>query len=150
MSVTTRDTIRDAVAAMLESELTGSGPVAAVYGYQRSKLAGESPVQTVTSAGSERKPSGYAETGARFFLTLTTFVLHSKAEEGWTEEMAEAALDAIEGATAEALLSHQQTADWQNIQYAARSVVETVISLDGFVYRRETTPILVECEDDQA
>ena len=134
---------------MLSTALTGSGPVAAVYGYQRSKLGGQSPVVTVTSAGSERKPTG-AETSARFFLTLTTFVLHSDADQGWTEAMAEAKLDEVEGATAAALLAHQQTDDWQNIQYAARSTVETVISLDGFVYRRETTQILVECEDDQA
>jgi len=149
MSTTSRATIRDAVAAMLITALTGVGkPVQTVYAYQRSQLGGASPIVTVTSGGTERRAIAYGEDMPRFYLTLTTFVLHSDPAASWTEANAEAKLDEVEALISATLIANQETATWQNIQYAARSTVETVMSLDGFVYRREMTPILVECESD--
>ena len=50
---------------------------------------------------------------------------------------------------AAAVLKYHRTNYWQSIGYAGRSKVETVMSMDGFVYRRETIPLLIECESDE-
>lgn len=147
MSVTSRATIRLTLVSLAQSTLT-TVPSANIAGELPGAFAGATPMLLILSGGTERRPSGYQEDLPRFFLSLRTYVLLSTPDGAWEADDAEARLDAIEADVAALLLAQQQTATWQNIQYAGRSVVEDVITIDGFVYRRETTPLLVECDDD--
>lgn len=146
MSVTSRATIRAAVAALLPSAL--GIPAGNVLEGLPGAFRGASPLVAVLSGGTNREPSAYAEDFPKLYLDIRTYVLLSTPDGTWTEANAEATIDALEAGIATALLAHQQTATWQNIAYGGRSRVEDVITLDGFIYRRETIPIVVECTSD--
>ena len=149
MSITSRSTVRLAVATAVQTVLAGIVPSGNVLANLPGPFAGATPLVLVLSGGSARKPFSYgADDLPSFLLSLRVYVLLSTPDGAWTEVDAEARLDAIEAGIARMCLDYQHTATWQNIQYNGVSKVEDVMTIDGFVYRRETIPILVECETD--
>ena len=64
----------------------------------------------------------------------------------WGSDDTEAKLDAIEAGIAGIVQANARHALWNDMQYAGRSKVEDVMTIDGFVYRRESTPVRVECD----
>lgn len=93
-----RQTVREAVASLLETEMTGAGnPVQTVYEY-RKDFAPESPVILVLSAGSDRQKTitfdGAMKTDVR--LEVLFFVLDADDNIGWTEQEADDRLDLVE------------------------------------------------------
>lgn len=142
MSVS-RETVRDAMAVLLEAELVGAGnPVQAVYGYQIGDFVGLSPVVIVSSAGTGRQRMTFEGSRATFYLNVYIFVLYTD-EDAWNEDDAEDRLDSIEEKIAGVLDANQRTADWEALDYVDRSVCDG-IEIGGVEYRREVIPIKVE------
>jgi hypothetical protein len=151
MAATNRETARDALAALLQSALVGSGkPAQAVYGYKVSDFQGQSPVVMVMSGGSGREELTYdVDWDNIFFLVIKVFVLYADPAAGWTEAMAEDRLDLIEKTIADTLsanYSHSGGA-WERIGYDGRSQVIEVVSEAGDPYVVEIIPIRAEKDD---
>lgn len=138
-----RETVRDAMAALLNTALVGTGlPVQAVYAYRVGDLGGQSPVVVVSSAGSQRPRMTAAGGRTTVLLQADVFVLYSD-EDAWGEDEAEDRLDLIEKTIAETIHSSQVTANWQAVDYAAQS--ERVdVEVGGLEYAREMILLRVE------
>lgn len=138
-----RETVRDAMAALLNTALVGAGlPAQAVYAYRVGDLGGQSPVVVVSSAGSERPRMTAAGGRTTVLLQVDSFVLYS--DEGtWGEDDAEDRLDLIEKTIADTLQANQATTNWQAVDYAAQS--ERVdVEVGGLEYAREMILLRVE------
>lgn len=135
-----RETVRDGVATLLQTALVGSGLLAqAVYNYRIGDFAGASPVVTVSSSGIMRKPATMQGGQAAVFLQVDVFVLYSD-EDGWGEDDAEDRLDAIEAAIAGVVEANRQTATWFDLIMAERSQRVDVV-IGGVDYIREMIPL---------
>lgn len=138
-----RETARDALAALLQTVLVGSGlPAQAVYNYQVGDLAGQSPVVVVSSGGSERQRLSFQGSRATFRLNVYVFVVYTDGGD-WNEDDAEDRLDLIEKTIAETLDVSQRTASWESVNYAGETTCDSV-EIGGVEYRRETIPVTVE------
>jgi hypothetical protein len=135
-----RATARVALGTLLSSALTGAQ---AVYAYPRATYDGQSPVVALSSAGTTREAYTYADTLPTFRLNIHVFVIYQDSAASWGEDDAENALDAMEAAIDAVLIANQETANWQNIQYAGPSTVNNMV-LGGLTYRHETIPVAIE------
>lgn len=126
-----RELARDALAALIDAALAGSGkPVQAVYGYLVSDLAGQSPVVCVTSAGSRRVSLTGMGSRAEFLLRVDVFVLYND-QAGWTEADAEDRLDEIEAGIASLVDANQTRAPWAALTYAEPSNRTQAVAVVG-------------------
>jgi hypothetical protein len=135
-----RSTARLALGTLLSSALTGAQ---AVYAYPRATFDGQSPVVSIGSMGTRREAYTYNDTLPTFRYNIHVFVLYQDATAGWGEDDAETALDTMEAAIDAVLIANQETANWQNIQYAGQTTVSNII-LGGLTYRHETIPVEIE------
>ena len=138
-----RETVRDAMATLLETALVGTGlPAQAVYNYRPADFNGQSPVVVVSSAGSERPRFTAAGGRTSVFLQVDTFTLYS--DEGtWNEDDAEDRFDLLEKTIAETLHANQDTTNWDAVDYTSRS--ERIdVEIGGLEYVREMIPLRVE------
>jgi hypothetical protein len=140
-----RETARDALAALIQTAMVGAGkPVQAVYNYLPADLAGQSPVVTVTSAGSLRLPLTAIGSRAEFLLQVDVFVLYND-QAGWTEAHAEDRLDLIEATLATLVDANQVSAPWSALSYAEASSRTTAVTvLGGESYAWETMRLRAE------
>ncbi len=145
MSVVSREGARKALAQLLETALVGtSKPVQAVYAYQVGDFRGQSPVVVVTSGPMERlRDTMGACYRSRFNLMIYVFVLYAEPGLSWGEDDAEDALDAIEAAIADTLLSNTRTANWDRLDYSEATAVDAVV-IGGVEYRRELITLTAE------
>jgi len=145
---TSRAAIRNAVANLLEAGL--GLPAGNVLRALPGKFYGMTPAVLVLSSGSGREPSGYGIEQPVFLLDIKTYVLLGKADDAtWDSGDTEAQLDAIEAQIAGILEANATKHGlWTNAQYNGRSKVEDVMSIDGFIYRRESIPVRVECSNE--
>ena len=138
-----RHTVRDAMATLLQTALVGTGlPVAAVYGYQVGDFAGQSPVVVVSSAGSRRVRMTRSGSRATFYLLISTFVMYSDGA-SWGEDDAEDAIDAIEALLADVIDDNQVTTNWQALDYSDRSQ-RISVEIGGTEYIYEAVEVSVE------
>ena len=116
-----RETVRDAVATLLEDGLTGTGnPVQAVYNCQVGDFDGQSPVVVVSSGGSARPAMTFQGNRATFWVNVHVFVLYSD-EGDWGEDDAEDRLDLIEKEIAGIVETNRGPTDyWQKLAYGER------------------------------
>ena len=145
MTVISRQAARTGLAQLLTTALVGTGlPVQAVYAYQVGDFQGQSPVVVVTSGPMERLRDTMGECyRSRFNLLIYVFVLYAAPGTTWGEDDAEDALDAIEAAIADTLLTNTRTANWDRIEYAGASEVDAVV-IGGVEYRRELITLTAE------
>jgi len=124
-----RETLRDALAVLLEAALVGENkPVQAVYNYRMSDFGKETPVVAVTSAGSNRiKEAATLVTYAEVYLNVHIFVLYASADDSWTEAEAEDRCDLIEKETADVITDNYTTDNWTSLTYREPSIMETVV-----------------------
>ena len=148
MSITSRSTVRLAVAAAVQTALAGIVPSGNVLANLPGPFAGATPLVLVLSSGSARAMETYGELEPRAYLDLRTYVLLSTPDGAWTEGDAETRLDAIEAGIAQMIVSNHSAALWHTLAYAGRSRVEDVMTIDGFVYRRETIPLELRLKTD--
>lgn len=149
-----RETVREALTALLSSALTGVGnPVQAVYGYHISEFGGdgfESPVVLVLSSGSQRERRGLGHQVYRTFfrLELLVFVSDARVAESWTDAEVEDRLDLIEKEIADVLAENRSTASWHDIKHVPGNFTNIVpAKLGGHSYKMEMIPVIVEVHD---
>ena len=145
MSRTNRETVRDALAALLDTALVDGTPqlASAVYGYQKIDFGSLSPVVLVYADGSERPIATYAGGKTSFYLVIGVFVAIT-ASGSYTEADAEDRLDAIEAKIADTMETYRSNqANWVYLDYEGRSYVEDV-SIGGVPYINENIPVRVD------
>lgn len=149
MAATNRELVRDGLAGLLQTALVGSGkPAQAVYNYKVGDFQGQSPVVLVTSAGSNRRHTGYtAKYENEFSLLLHVWVLYAEPGTSWGEDDAEDRIDLIEQAIAEVLSANKSYAGyWYSIDYNGDTqIVEG--NLGGSDYLVELIPVRVKVDD---
>lgn len=145
MTVVSRAPARKGLAQLLEAALVGTDkPVQAVYAYQVGDFRGQSPVVAVTSGPMERlRDTMGACYRSRFNLLVYVFVLYADPTAGWGEDDAEDALDTIEAAIADLLLTNTRTVNWDRLEYSGPSDPDAVV-IGGVEYRRELITLTVE------
>lgn len=148
MTITDRSTVRLTVVSAAQSALAGLVPSGNVLGNLPGAFAGASPLVLVLSSGSGRPMETYGELEPRIYLDIRSYVLLSTPDGTWTKVDAEARLDAIEAGIARLILANHSAALWHTFGYAGRSKVEDVMTIDGFVYRRETIPVELRLKSD--
>jgi hypothetical protein len=145
-----RETIRDAVVSGLVTATTGTGkPVSGVYGYQKGRLDGESPVILVLSGGIQRIPAGL---GSQKYNNVIELELHLLVYDGADNPLSEAEredkVDAIELACAGYFATNQNTATWRACFYTPDPTqITNVTYLDGNPYRLEIVKVRLEVQD---
>ncbi len=152
MTVLNRETVRDEIVTALSAAIAGSGkPAAAVYGYQKGKLDGESPVVLVLSAGIQRAIAGL---GTNKYYNQVTLEIHILVYDGadnqpLTEIQREDKVDEIEAATADWFKDHQIGTSYRAARYTPEqpSEITTVTYLDGNPYRLEIVKVQLEAPD---
>ena len=140
-----RADVRNALADLLEAGLSlpGGNVLRALPG----KFWGMTPVVVVLSAGSGRELTSFDDVTPTYLLDIKTYVLLGKADDpDWSSADSEAQLDALEDAISAIVEAHGVAPLWRSLGYSGASRVEDVLTIDGFVYRRETTRLRAECE----
>lgn len=150
MAATNRETVRDALATLLTSALTGAGkPGQAVYGYKVGDFQGQSPVTLVMSAGSQRSELTYStEFDNMFYLVIENWVLYADTAGSWTEANAEDRLDLLEKSIADVFAANysHSSGTWDRISFDGRSQIIEVVQA-GKAYLVEIIPVRVEKDD---
>lgn len=140
MTVPSRAPARIALANLLAASV----PTAqAVYPYQKTDFKGASPVVLVVGAGTNRPRFTLRGVRSTMYFAVQTYVVHSDEASGWTEAMAEDALDALEAEICDVLASNQRNAYWQALNYEMRTVVSR-IPIAGVTYLYEVIPVEME------
>lgn len=147
MTTTNRETVRDALAVLLEAALVGSGkPAQAFYGYPVGDFGALSPVVTLASAGSSRKRLTVSDLErATLRFDVHVFVLYTDKAD-WNEDDAEDALDLIEKAVYEVVgnTANQAGANpWTILEYDDAMTVVDWTEIGGHPYRYEIIPLRV-------
>ena len=140
-----REVARKHLAALLDAALVGSGkPAQAVYAYQVGDFQGATPVVAVTSGPMRRRLDSMGGCWRKGFeLQVYVFVAYADRA-GWTEDMAEDAIDAIEDAIAAVVLDNLRTDAWVSLAYADGGTQLDAVVIGGVEYRRELITFDVE------
>lgn len=138
---TSRETSRDALAALLSAALVGAGlPVKTVSASKQTSLEGITPLVTVLSGGTMRERMTFQGDQSSFLLSVQVWVLQSGT--GWTYAQAEDALDDIEMRIAAVYESDRYAAQWDVLEHAGpTTVVEVAVA--GVPYYLESIPTRV-------
>lgn len=140
-----RAAIRTTFADLLTAALVGEDlPAQAVYAYQVGDFAGQSPVITVSSAGSGHGPLTFGGSSARVQIDVHCFVRYADPASGWTEQDAEDTLDAIATEIAALVAARQRSAHWQAIDYRGDSEAD-FLPIGGVEYKHERIPLTFHC-----
>lgn len=146
MAAVNRQTIRDALAALLSTALVGTGlPVQAVYAYPVSDFGTQSPVVVLQSADTTR--ANYAAQGDKSWIGIDIIVFVVYAATSWTAQNAEDRLDLIEKSIADVIeaRANQATTNWAILEYRGESVPGYIVNESGGIdYRTETIPVRVK------
>lgn len=137
-----RETTRDALVALLETALVGTGlPAKTVSGSFEASLEGITPLVMVLGTGTIRTPSVGMGRATSFLYEVSVWVLQSDI--GWTVAQAEDALDEIESIIAGVYEDNVNTSDWELIEYASPTSAITV-NVAGVPYYMETISTRVD------
>ncbi len=142
MTISERETVREALAGLLAAEMIGEGkPLQAVYPYLVGDFGGQSPVLVLGSAGTQRVLTTKRVQTTTLYVHAHVFVLY--ADGSWTEADTEALLDTIEAGVAAVVQANRTGAAWNFLTYADRSRTDAV-TVGGAEYRREIIPLAME------
>lgn len=140
MSIPSRRTTREAIAAALEARLVTSTPRYAevVYADRPVDFGGQSPIVVVASAGTNRQPLTFQGTQPIFYITIVLMVL--AASSSGVDDL----LDDLEQQIAVFTEAYRTGPMWGAINYDARSRTEYVITtIDGVEYKTEEIPLII-------
>lgn len=151
-----RETLRDALAAILQTALVGAGkPADAVYGYLRGDLASDTgamplAVVMIDAGGITRQRETFdAAWGVPAIgMTVETLVLYSSddatetAPATWTEANCADRCDLLEKSIADALMdNYGAISGAEYVTYAGPTTTDYVV-IGGRMYRRELIPLV--------
>jgi len=139
-----RETSRDALAALLVTALVDTNIVKAVIGHKPTKedVKNRSPLVAVVSVGRARPRFTTQENRATFRFDVQLWVLIADGV-AWTPAIAEDRLDLMEATVAEVVAVNQETDDWNCLIAEDDSVIGDV-GYDGVPYVVEHLPVTVE------
>ena len=149
MGARNQETVRDAVAALFEAALVGTGkPVQAVYNYKKGKFSG-SPVLLVTSGPTQRKQGGMGS--QKFFnqfgIMTWVFVADARGDE-WTEQMVDDKLDALDAAIADVVAANRNRDEWDYLRHSEEAAsIPSGVTVDGVLYQMKIIPLTAEVND---
>jgi len=143
-NVVSRETVRDAVATLLEAALVGVGkPAQAVYNYQIEDFGEQSPVVVVSSGPSHRGRLDSKELGdTAFAIDIYAFVLYATEDGTWTEANSEDSLDGLEKAIIDALVDGFDSQPWLFVDMPDWSLVQPIMIGEN-EYRRESVTLII-------
>lgn len=151
-----RETLRDALAAVLTAGLVGAGkPADVVYGYLRGDLlsdAGVAPIAAVMiDAGGitrQRETFDTAWGVPAIRLDVVTFVLYSSNDATettpatWTEADCADRCDLLEKTIADVLMdNYGAISGAEYVTYVGATTTDYIATLSGRTYRREIIPL---------
>lgn len=144
VSVTNRETVRDALATALDAALVTSGfSAGTVVGYQVADFGAASPVVVVTATGADR--SRFNDPNAvwqdELYFAVHLFVLYADGTV-WTEAQSEDQLDLLEKTVSDYVLGASAVGGADEIWIDGRTTLEA-LSLGGHDYRHEIIPVRV-------
>lgn len=145
-----RETMRDALAALLNTALTVSGnSVETVYGYKVSDFDKASPVVVVVSDGSDRdlQSMGTLKFDTTFHFVLFVFVADSSAGDSWTDQNVDDRLDLIEKDIADVVADNRKTADWAYLDYEGPKSEIGEVDVGGEPYVVEQIKVTIRAFD---
>lgn len=140
-----RETVRDALYAVLNTALVGTGkPADKAFGYLAGELGTPVSAVVVTSAGSERERTdpGQQTFDVWFYYDVYTYVLYNDGG-AWTEAEGEDKRDLIEKTIADVVQDNTTNAAWDDLQYAGRTTATEVEIEGGITYFVERIPLRV-------
>lgn len=150
MASTNRETVRDALAALLSAGLTGAGnPVQAVYGYLKSDFEGQSPVVLVQTGSIQRgTPTVTDDWDNLIRLNVLVWVMDADADSSWTDANVDDKCDEIEADIADIILANRTgNANWNEINYADEPTNIIRVTIGSTPYVVEAIPIDVQVLD---
>jgi hypothetical protein len=149
MTITNRETTRDALGALLSAALVGTDkPAQAFYGYMVGDFDGKSPVVVLTSNGTEQEQRAVTSRQKNiYYFVIFTFTVYAQAGSEYGEDDVEDIVDLLEKTIRETLANNRSPANWAFIEYDGRTTVDTVM-VAGEEYRREAIPVRVEVYDN--
>lgn len=140
----TRADVRNALADLLEAGL--GLPAGNVLRALPGKFHGMTPVVLVLSGGSGHDVTSFDDVTPRYALDVKWYVLLGKADDSeWSSADSEAQLDALDAQIAALVEANGVHALWKSLDYNGMSRVEDVMSIDGWIYRRESARLMAEC-----
>jgi len=135
---TSRETVRDALVALLTTALTGVAKT--VVGSKVESLKGLTPLVSVLPTGSTREALSFQGNVASFGLVVNVWVLQKDI--GWTNAQAVDALDRIESIIAGVYETARGTGIWESIKYAGPTEAGEAL-VAGIEYYLERIPTIV-------
>jgi len=147
VTITGRKTIREKWAALVQADMVGAGKsLAAVYAYQKGKLAGVTPCMVIVSEGTEPvNPENSVETIEH--LGFHSFILYEDSD--FTEQQSEDAADAIAKDIRELVELYSDRTQEVNPEWTyaemGRSTIDAYTDLEGEEYRHEYFQVRVLC-----
>jgi hypothetical protein len=138
-----RKTVREAFATLVDAKFSSDWDV---FSYKTPKFGGKARNIVVSSAGSRRTIMGArseeADSGFRFRVFI--FVLYQSADDGWTAQNSEDALDTAEKDLTNLCNDNQSNANWNHLSIEGESDPDNVVDEGGQVFRREIITVRME------
>ena len=148
-NVASRKTLRQALAAAMETDLVGPAHAAQkLLRYKPSKFDDKTTHIIVITSGPTTRTRIAMPTQVHSFVEfeIWTFVLY--AGTGWTAEQSEDKRDDMEKEIMDWIMDHADNSNlWEGLQLSASTEVDTK-TLDGVTYRTEVFPVQMEASSD--
>jgi len=142
---TSREVTRDALVALLTTDMIGVNQAQTVTGHKLDTIEGKAPVVYVRSAGTFRERITFDEDLPRFKFDVIIYVHQSKGT--WTDANACDMADKLESLLADVIQTYRKTTDWDLIGYAGPSVLEEIeLGTGGNRYYKETVPLFINLD----
>ena len=139
-----RETVRDALATLLNTALVGTGkPADKTFGYLAGDLGTPVAAVVVTSAGTERNRTdpGQQTFDVWVYLDVLVYVLYNDGA-SWTESQGEDKRDLIEKTIADVVQDNTVSENvWDDLQYDGRTTATEVEVEGGVTYFVERIPL---------
>lgn len=141
-----RETARDALYALLNAALVGTGkPCDKVFGYLEGNIGTPVSAVVLTSAGSERNRTdpGQQTFDTWLYFDVWVFVLYNDGA-SWTEADGEDKRDLIEKTIADVVQDNTVSTNvWDDLQFVGRTTATDVQLDSGITYFVEQIPLRV-------
>lgn len=150
MTTHTRKQTRQAIGSAMEGDLVGTNQPAQAFAYHhKTDFEGQSPVITISSAGSDEPPFTPLGSTQVYFYEINTLVMRPNITESatYSESDVEDSLDDLYEAVRVWISQNREdtvNGEWKYISIDARSNIIPIVDDGGRGYFIENIPIRVE------
>lgn len=144
-NVANRQTIREALAALIDAALSSDWDV---FNYGTSVFSGKARNVIIASGDTEYKDDGADSTDdedadVEFLFNIGIFVLYASDSQSWTAQNSEDALDLGRKTITDIVRDNRDNANWYRLSSNGRSAVGVVPDKGGVPYRYEIVPVKI-------